>query len=166
MKIVSINGEMNAERLKQFVDDIKDTDHEHIIYLTSEGGSHDIADTICHMMSRMKVTELVAVGEISSCALWLFFEANVTKKTILPDTFGILHLASVKIAFLANKNPLEETDKHFFEHIKSYKKRAAKLMEDGKLSTAIKKKVMRGDDVALTTEQLQKMLENIQQASV
>jgi len=95
MKAIGWRGDIDAEALGFFIDQLNDTEPEEsvCIYIDSSGGQPDCSDAIIDVIDRFSEDRnltLAAYWEISSAAFQIFMKSRC-EKVVLPGAHAIVH---------------------------------------------------------------------------
>ena len=159
---IRFNADINGESLRQFIADVNEIppDSDVDIYFTTDGGEVPSYYCMLDILNNIENhVNLIASGSIQSSGFDVFFKANVSSKSILPYTIGMIHFPVIEGTLNSHKLPVEGPQKVFLaqmhkDNITSY----AYLKELG-LTPKELKLFKSGKDCYFSTERLNELLD-------
>ena len=99
--MISLTGEVNEGWVTHlFLADPEDTE----ICIDSPGGDAHVALVVCEVLQRRKVTKIVALGDCSSSATYIFFSTPQRARYCLPSTRFLFHCGTVSMNELSQQD--------------------------------------------------------------
>lgn len=129
---------------------LSSTDDNPYLFVDSIGGDFAVYNSLLKW-AELYVPNIVVVGEVTSAAMLFICFAECESLELYPGVFGTLH----SWAFNSDTRALSTTTKVLKQHFDAVNKDLAEKLN---LSPKIKKKFLRGEDIFLTTDMIQKLL--------
>lgn len=160
--IVNIDGPIETESLERLITAYNTQEAQGgivNIYLSTGGGSLPAAQAMTDIINKnAHITTLTVYNSIMSCGLEILFK-TICAKTILPTTYGMIHLHSWSTPIQTGGPATEESKFRCEVMKKSLKSFLVHLRELG-LTTKEIEEVKKGKDVYIPHERLVSMVKN------
>lgn len=158
-KIIIYSGELTIEKVNISINEIDEALKEYeavILYFSSEGGIAPASKIFTDYINLRKDSiEVIALDQISSSALELMVNIGC-KKTILDYTLGVAHIYTTALDY-RNFQDKNYVDMVTYRSLKKQNKVIIQMFEKV-LSEKDIKRLLNGDNIALTTNQLRKLI--------
>lgn len=139
--------ELDYEKVKDIISCV---DINPILLIDSPGGDFAVYNSLL-VWAELTEPFLHVVGEVTSAALLFLCFAQNSGIELNPGVFGTLH----SWTFGSDTRALQTTTKELKRHFDNFNKETAEMLA---LSPRIRKRFLRGEDIFLTTEMIQKLL--------
>ena len=152
-----LDGDINADMVRQVMDVYNSHEPEYVFYLDSPGGESCNGRVINDLFDMHKdCTTLIASGSISSMALIIFFQAKC-HKILMPQTVGLAHKTMVYTTFNSS-GPTQVYDKMVYEGLVNADKNNYELYKNIGFNKKELADFEKGIDVLLPYERMKELL--------
>lgn len=114
MKSYLFNASIEKEPVEKLIEFLNENPGSRV-YFNSDGGDVYLVEPLIEIIEE-NCGELIATGEISSCALKIFFKSEVRKR-IIPGTTGIYHSVGQRFRMTIFGKPSEECNDFYFKEL-------------------------------------------------
>jgi hypothetical protein len=160
MKTINIKEAITNDTVDKLVSFFNEHEKQNItILLNSAGGEVPAMDALLSLINkRANSITLLAYGEVSSAAFFLFFNAKC-KKDIIGDCLGMFHLSYGSYDIDSRGRPVFKPDKASMLRSKNFThNRTIELCKSLSMTRSQISKIEKGDDVWFQPDRLKQFL--------